>query len=315
MPAVIGATVTDGHVKVHALGTIAEEPDPGSLGWEIGSITKVFTGILLADASIQGDVSIDDPIGLYVPAEVASRLPAPELQPTLADLAAHTSGLPRLPRSWLRQVGKSTDPYAALTEQMVWDVLGPDTVKPKRPRSRYSNYGVGLLGHLLARVAELPYEELVKQTVLVPLGMGASDATGELDVVQGFKKGKQPTPPWTFGAVAAAGAIRSTVADMVRFALAVIEPPEGQLGEAIQLSMQPVFEGRIQKVGLGWQLRPTPPGRPGGTVWHNGGTYGGSSFLAVNPEQRRAVISFGNVGPRLRSPLDSASWKLFDSLD
>jgi CubicO group peptidase (beta-lactamase class C family) len=273
----------------------------------------VFTGILLAEMSLRGEVALDDPIGRYVPAEVAAGMPAPERQPNLADLSAHTSGLPRIPLKWLRRLRGTNDPYSHLAERDVWAVLGPGTVRPRRRRPRYSNYGVGLLGHLLSRAAGTSYKELVHERILAPLRLDSTDfAPG--GVVPGFRR-RTPTPPWTFGALHAAGALRSTAADMIAFAAACIDPPEDTLGEALHLARRRIRGGRFRGLGLGWQLRQAPPGRPpDATVWHNGGTYGGASFLAVDPDHRIAVAAFGNRGPGLTSPLDRASWKLFDDI-
>lgn len=310
MPAVIGATLDGGQVTIRALGTIADEPEPELLVWEIGSITKVFTGILLAEMSIRGEIRLDDPIGAHVPDAVAARLPESDLQPTLSDLASHTSGLSRIPRQWFKRLKGDPDPYSKITQQDVWDVLGAKTLRPRKPRPRYSNYGAGLLGLLLATAAESTYETLVTDRILTPLdmtntGFGATP-------VQGFRKGK-PTPPWTIRSLAGAGAIRSTVADMITFARACIYPPPGSLGSGIRLSRQPVSEGRVQRIGLGWQIR-KKPGKDPDAIWHNGGTFGGSSFLATHPTREIAVVTFGNMGPGLFTPLDRSSWRLYDSL-
>jgi len=315
IPGVVAATLIDGDTEYGGFGTLDHVPNPGALRWEIGSITKVFTGILLTEMSLRGEVALDDPIGLHVPDEVAARMPGLELQPTLSDLSSHTAGLPRIPRQWLKRLKGTDDPYSRLSEQDVWDVLGPATLRPRKRRSRYSNYGAGLLGHLLGRAAGIGYETLVSDRILTPLGLSAT-GFGSTDVVQGYR-GRRPTPPWTFGALQGAGALRSTAADMIAFAGACIEGPDGILGEAMELARQPVYSGRfgLGSVGLGWQMRALPPGRPAGrTTWHNGGTYGGSSFLAVDPERRTAVAAFGNRGPRITSPLDGPSWKLFDGL-
>lgn len=315
IPAIAVGTITGDQVHLAALGTIGDEPAPETLCWEIGSITKVFTGILLAEMSLRGEVGSDDPIGAHAPAEVSARLPAPEDQPTLGDLASHTAGLPRIPRGWLLRFRGSDDPYSQLTEDDVWAQLGPGTRRPSKRKSRYSNYGMGLLGHLLARATGTPYETLITERILDPLGMQRTDPFGATPPVPGFRGGR-PTPPWTFGALQGAGAIRSTIDDMLTFARAVISPPDGLLGEAMGLARQPVHRGRfgVGGVGLGWHLRPAPPGGAPGIVWHNGGTYGASSFLAVDPDRGRAVIAFGNAGPRLHPRLDGPSWKLFDSL-
>jgi CubicO group peptidase (beta-lactamase class C family) len=144
MPAIEVATIVDDRTDVTGYGTIASVA--GS-HWEIGSITKVFTGILFADMCEHGEVGLEDPIGRWVPAEVAERLP--DHQPTLRQLATHTSGLPRLPKGWMRRI-KGPDPYSQLSLQDVWDALGPQTLAPSKERFRYSNFGMGLLGHLLS---------------------------------------------------------------------------------------------------------------------------------------------------------------------
>jgi CubicO group peptidase (beta-lactamase class C family) len=312
-------TLGEDRAAFTALGSVAPEADPASLCWEIGSITKVLTGLLLAEMSLRGEVRLDDPVGRYLPGPVAARLPGAEKQPTLADLATHTSGLPRLPWALIRAVGRSVDPYSALTEEQVFACLGPGTRRPRRPRSRYSNFGMGLLGHLLSHAAGRPYGALVEERLLAPLGMRstAAGACGEgAPVVPGFRKGRL-TPPWTFGALEGAGALRSTAGDLLVFAAACLDPPPGNLGEALTLARRPHRRGRLPfaAVGLGWMLRTRDRRRrPAAVCWHNGGTYGGSSFLAVDSSRGLAVVALGNAGPGLLGPLDGPSWQLLDEL-
>jgi CubicO group peptidase (beta-lactamase class C family) len=135
------------------------------------------------------------------------------------------------------------------------------------------------------------------------------------ETIRGYRRGR-PTPPWTFGALEGAGALRSTVADLLTFARACIGSPGGPIGEAIILSRRPVLRGRwFGGTGLGWQLRTHDrKKRPVEVAWHNGGTYGGSAFLAVDVPRSIAVVSVGNAGPRIVPPLDGPSWALFDDL-
>lgn len=319
VPGIVVGSLHEDRPEVTALGSVAGEPDPASLCWEIGSITKVFTGLLLAEMSLRGEVRLDAPIGGYLPDEAAARLPGPERQPTLADLATHTSGLPRLPWALIRSVRRSPDPYSHLTEEQILACLGPRTRRPRRPRFRYSNFGMGLLGHLLARAAQQPYPTLVEERLLRPLGMAATRAgacgPGSIPV-PGFRRGK-PTPPWTFGALQGAGALRSTAGDLLVFAAACLEPPPGVLGEALTLARRPHRQGRLPfaAAGLGWMLRTGDRHRrSAGVCWHNGGTYGGSSFLAIDPARRLAVVALGNSGPGWLGPLDGPSWRLLDAL-
>ncbi|MCJ7708208.1 MAG: beta-lactamase family protein [Anaerolineales bacterium] len=315
VPGVVVAALAEDRLDVTALGTLDSEGDPASLCWEIGSITKVFTGLLLAEMSIRGEVGLDEPIGRHLPDSVARRLPILDLQPTLTHLATHTAGLPRLPLAIYLRARGSDDPYAKLNEDDVFACLGPKTKLPRRPRMRYSNFGMGLLGHLLARVAGRPYGALIRERVLAPLGMtstAAGDCGDGMAMVQGFRRGR-PTPPWSFGALEGAGALRSTVTDLATFARACIQPPDGTIGEALRLAQQPFHVGRLPfaQMGLGWMLRDA---NDDPTLWHDGGTYGSSSFLAINVRRSIAVISLGNAGPRMTPPLDRPSWALLDSL-
>ncbi|MCB2224549.1 MAG: beta-lactamase family protein [Actinobacteria bacterium] len=311
--------VLDGGVaSFTAGGDLDRAADPGALCWEIGSITKVFTGVLLAEMAGRGEVALDDPVGRHAPAGAAARLPGEAHQPTLRHLATHTSGLPRLPLRMVRAAGRSDDPYAGLSADDVWAHLGPATRLPRRPRHSYSNYGVGLLGHLLERAAGMPYPDLLAERVLDPLGLtatGCDDCRGGGPVVGGFRR-RRETPPWTFGALEAAGALRSTPADMLRFAAACLDAPAGPLGGALEASFGPHHRGRLQRVGLGWQHRVVPPrGGRRPALWHNGGTYGTASFLAIDRERQRAVVAFGNRGPVLASPIDRLGWAVFDGLE
>lgn len=315
---VVTGTLVDGELSFAGMGAFSEDREPEDLCFEIGSITKVFSGILLAEMSLRDEVSLDDPIGEYLPPDVRKRLPARERQPTLSDLSAHTSGLPRIPRAWLFRLRGNDDPYAQLTEAQVFAELGPKSARPSKRRSRYSNFGAGLLGHLLARAGGRRYEDLVVERILRPLDMAATGfvTCGGREIVPGFRRGK-PTPPWTFGALAGAGALRSNAADMLIFARATISPSDGELGDALRLARRPVHTGRFGGVGLGWHLRPEVAerrARTKDTTWHNGGTYGSSSFLAVDVERAIAIIALGNGGPGMRPPLDSPSWDLFDAL-
>ncbi|MEM9032951.1 MAG: serine hydrolase domain-containing protein [Actinomycetota bacterium] len=253
-------------------------------------------------------------MGAHVGDEAAARLPATEQQPTLEDLATHHSGLPNLPLSWVLR-SRGDDPYSKLTPEMVFDRLGPRTRRPQRPKFRYSNLGMGLLGHLLEEAGGRPYVDLLRDRLLEPLGLSATcvgQCAGGAEVVQGMRKGK-PVGPWRFGALAGCGAVRSTPADLVTLARHLLDPPSGPAGDAIRLATEPRRDGsaRDMRIGLGWMLRSAPTGE---AIWHNGGTLGGSSFLAVDREHSTAIVALGNSGPGLRPPLDAPSWAALDEL-
>ncbi len=191
---------------------------PASI-FEIGSITKVFTGTLLADMAQEGLVGLGDRVSLHLPPGV--EMPSRGREITLTDLASHRSGLPAVPRSLLLKalMTRGRDPYAD------WDAARLEAAIPRtRPRREpekrfgYSNYAVGLLGHLLARRAATSYDELVRRRICTPLGLrdtGTSVDGGRL--ATGHKRGGRETPHWQLAALDGAGGLRSTATDLLGF--------------------------------------------------------------------------------------------------
>ena len=137
--------------------------------FEIGSITKVFTAAILADMVARGQVRLDDPVAQLLPATV--KVPSRNgRRITLLDLATQSSGLPRLPTNFAPK--DSANPYADYGDQQLYDFLsGYELPRDPGATYEYSNLGMGLLGHALARKAGMSYEQLVSRRVLAPLGM------------------------------------------------------------------------------------------------------------------------------------------------
>ena len=144
---IVIARSRDGAVEVAAAGSV--EPDAV---FELGSITKAVTGLLLADAVVRGEVALDTTLDRCLPG--ARPL-------ALGDLASHTAGLPRLAWAFVRRsFRRRSDPYAGTTvPELVDDLAGVRLRRRRRPR--YSNLGAALLGQALAARAGAPYEELV----------------------------------------------------------------------------------------------------------------------------------------------------------
>ncbi len=267
----------------------------GTTIYEIGSISKVFTGLLLADAVVQGRVTLDQSAGELLPSVV--KMPDRDGQAiTLGQLSTHVSGLPRLPNNM--KFADPENPYADYTEELLFQFLdGHSLRRLPGKRMEYSNLGVGLLGALLAREAESSYADLVRNRIANPLGM--SDTVIKVDeknrdrlaiphTVDGIA-----TKNWDLGALAGAGAIRSTGDDMIRFAGAILDPPEVELSDAIELAwkvQQPAVGKNDFDMGLGWHVA-----RDGATRWHNGQTGGYHSMLMVNRDHDVAVVVLANT--------------------
>jgi CubicO group peptidase (beta-lactamase class C family) len=276
--------------------------------FQVGSVTKVFTALLLADMAERGEVRLSDPAARYLPGARDAADPV-----TLADLATHTSGLPRLPGGlfWSARLSPR-DPYARYPES--WFLRAARralrTGSGGSPYA-YSNFGYGLLGYLLGRAAGSDYETLVATRVCGPLGL--AETTFEVPGLsrdlraQGHTAGR-PVPDWRMRTLAGAGALYSTAADLARFLRACLaasdgSAPDGPLAPAIRATLaprQPVPGGDI---GLAWHHTRHGDHR---IIWHNGMTGGFSAMVALDPDRALGVAALANSGGHPPSPLDAA---------
>jgi CubicO group peptidase (beta-lactamase class C family) len=215
---------------------------------------------------------------------------------TLQHLATHTSGLPRLPDNI--QFKDLTNPYAAYTVDEMYEFLkGHKLAHAPGKNGEYSNLGMGLLGHLLAREAGTSYENLLHDRIAKPLHM--TDTTISLNEEQRSRFAPphmgdgQPAANWDIPTLAGAGAIRCTAGDMLKYAEANLSPPDGDIGKAINLAWelhQPPLEQSQFAMGLGWHIA-----RDGQTRWHNGQTGGYHAVMYVNRPLEVGVVLLTNT--------------------
>ena len=248
--------------------------------FEIGSLTKVLGALLLAALAEEGRVALDEPAADCLPGWSVSR------RITLEQLATHTSGLPRLGLHLLGRTAQFADnPYAAVTVEDVRVAVRRAWRRP-RGRFRYSNLGAALLGHALAARAGTAWEDALRDRVLGPLGM-ARTATHLLPVQP--HRGGRPVPPWSLAALPAAGALRSTAPDLVRFLRAQLGDAPADLGAAIaSTQVARAADGEGGHVGLGWMIDRD-------VLWHDGETGGSVSYVAVDGRRSRAVVVLANT--------------------
>ena len=293
----------------------ASEPAPIDANsiFEIGSVTKVFTATLLADMVEQGLVRLDDPVQDHLPDDV--RMPIRGRPITLCDLATQTSGLPRLPPGLFRRsLRRRDDPYAGFSEQDILDALAKTRLKA-RPgaRLRYSNFGFGLLGYVLARRAEASYNELVRDRLGSPLDLADTGIEVSGDASHRFAEGHnrrgRSVPHWHLGALAGAGGLRSTVNDLLRFLELQLAEPATRLARAARETHEPrARRGRLEQ-GLAWVSLPLR-GDPRRILWHNGGTGGSRSFLGFVPDTSLGVVVLSNSA---RS-VDAIGFRILESI-
>jgi CubicO group peptidase (beta-lactamase class C family) len=273
-------------------GAGSAAPDGASI-YEIGSITKVFTGILLARMVGDGRVGLDDPITQYVPAGTAIAPAAQSI--TLRQLATHTSGLPRLPANLEATVKDMNDPYADYTiDDLYASLADVKLAEGAGKTSEYSNYGVSLLGQLLAEKEGRPYAELVEEWITGPLALDdtvlALSESQQARLVGGRTPQGEPTSAWTFQGAAPAGALRSTADDLLAFLAANLDPAQGVLGR----SHSELFAQEGMAVAYCWLITTLPDGQQ--VYWHNGGTGGYVSFLGFDKQRGIGVVVLSNHG-------------------
>lgn len=264
--------------------------------FEIGSITKVFTSLLLAKYVLEGVLDPDAPLSRYLP-EACRVASASGREPTLRLLANHHSGLPRMPTNLRPATG--LDPYRGYENEQLWAFLAELELRREPGASyEYSNLAVGLLGQLVARAAGTEYETLVERDLLVPLGMTNSafrpDRAQLTRLARGHAASGLPVPSWHFDALAPAGALRSSMRDMLRFASACLAPTPG-FERILALTLADRRRvGEAIEVGLGWHVTKEPGSAEPALVWHNGQTGGYRSFLGLQPGRGTAIVVLTN---------------------
>jgi D-alanyl-D-alanine-carboxypeptidase/D-alanyl-D-alanine-endopeptidase len=281
--------------------------------FEIGSITKVFTATVVADMVEEGLVALNDPAQQYLPGVDLAVRGRPI---TLGDLATHTSGLPRLPKGFLRHWWRHrANPYGAYGfEQLSRDVARTHPHRAPGGRWRYSNLGFGLLGNaLVAPAGAESYEELVRERIGRPLGLEETfvevPAAEAPRFAQGHSRRGRVVPHWDIPSLAGAGALRSTARDMLAFLRLHRDAPRSRLGRAARLTQQPRARRGRASIGLGWIILPLR-GRPHTVLFHNGGTGGFRSFAGLVRETQVAVVVLSNSA---RS-VDAIGFRLLEAL-
>jgi CubicO group peptidase (beta-lactamase class C family) len=275
--------------------------------FEIGSITKVFTSLLLADMARRKEVALDDPVARHLPD--GFRLPVRDgREITLADLATHTSGLPRFPPIRASSLATFFDAVARYSVQDLQAWLAD--FQPARAAGaawEYSNAGYALLGMALAHRGGQPFETLLQTRVMEPIGLRETTfhptAAMQRRLAQSHDPSLEPVPPLDIGIFAAAGSLRSTPRDLSRFAVAILPGSSSGIATDEQLLLSVRRAAPIGGVqALGWEVLEAPGGA---FVSKDGVTSGQAASMVFDPDARRAIIVFSNTLPNLRGSTPS----------
>ena len=251
--------VNDKGSKIISYGKLSQDnsqkPD-GNTVFEIGSITKVFTSILLADMVERKELKLSDPIRKFLPESV--KVPTRDgKEITLLHLATHTSGLPRLPANLAPE--DMNNPYADYTVEQMYEFLSSYTLtRGIGAKYEYSNFGAGLLGHILALKAGMDYETLVMTRICGPLKMNSTriKLSTELQtrMSTGHDQAGKTATNWEIPTLAGAGALRSTTNDMLNFVAANLGLIKSDLSPAMQKThlIRNLISVNNLEIGLGW---------------------------------------------------------------
>lgn len=284
------------------------DPRPlnGDTVFEIDSITKVFTGLLLTDMVARGEVALTDPVAKYLPRDVG----VPERggrQITLLDLVTHHSGLPQLP---LNAPLYEQDPIGNYTVDQLYSMLAAYHLESD-PGTQYfySNVGFGLLGHALSLRAGMDFQQLLEARITAPLRMADTrisltpEMNKKLAIGHAYYR-MAPTSAWDYGVLAGAGGLRSTANDLLKFLAACLGYTKTPLAGAMAAMLetrQPTGELGTE-VALAWHIQtPNRCGRSGCEpmgmefVVHGGGSFGYTSFLGFDPKSRVGVVVLSNA--------------------
>jgi CubicO group peptidase (beta-lactamase class C family) len=242
---------------------------------EAGSITKTFTAYVLLKVLQQKNISDRTSIITYLPDSVQTNKGLKAI--TFLHLLNHTSGLPRMPDNIEATSTNQLQPYENYGDNNLYSYLKTCKAKPSE-QSNYSNLGAGLAGVLAAKISGLSYEELLQQYIIKPFGIQITNALNEPNTpnkAQGFME-KEAVPYWNMSVLSPAGGVKCNAAAMLTYLQNISLPLAENKSIVDSLTATTVALSPIMSIGRAWHTyerknKPT-------IYWHNGGTFGFSTF-------------------------------------
>lgn len=268
-----------------------QELNGGSV-FEIGSITKTFTALLLQDMVERGEMRLDDPVAAYLPKSV--RMPTHNgKEITLANLAAQDSGLPFNAKN----LSSGENPFADYTADKLYDFLANYTLtNDPGAKFEYSNLGMGLLGHVIALKAGTNYESLVADRICRPLRMNETRITllpgMNARLARGHNAAGKVVSNWDFQALAGCGALRSTANDLLKYVSAQLGLTRSSLTPLLEKTQVIRHRGDpfFGDTAMPWVDQGQSAQTGMELLGHAGGTAGYSTFIGFDRQHRRGVV-------------------------
>lgn len=305
-PDVVLAVSRDGRRTVVTGGTSSGRDLPvprEQLRYETGSVTKTFTGLLLARLAQEERLDPGRPVSSFLRLGAVGQGESGRAGETVTPfhLMTHTSGLPGLPRTFRRHVRRHSDnPFASSTHAQLRTAFDLHRQRARAgTRWRYSNFGVALLGPVLTAATGASFDRLVTDHVLGPLGLTATGAVHEPDAdATGHGSGSRlPLPPFDPGAFASAGALRATPDDLLTYLEAQLDPGRcPELESALRRAQEPLLRRGLRRREthtLSWFRHASGSGP---VLFHSGATPGTETFIGFRPSTATAVVACATRG-------------------
>ena len=290
--------VKNGEVYITGRGVKEEggETPDGSTLFEIGSVGKLFCASALQIGVTKGDFDWNDSIAVYL--NSPDLMVAPTCAARLIHLATHTSGFPSLPQLLIDKVTNEKNPYLDISIEDVYQYLGTCSENKPVGNYAYSNFGMGVLGHILELKYEKSHEQIVKESICQPLQMNNTTITlnahHQKNIAQPHDEKGNPTPIWEDKVLTGAGSFLSTAEDMLKFIQANLDKEYHPISSQLIACQQPQLKGEM---GLGWHFSNSWMDKLmtySGILWHNGGTGGSGSLLAIDPKHQTGLVILSN---------------------
>ncbi len=309
-----------GKTYVKGYGTIKKDerlqPNNTTI-MELASTSKLFTSCVLQILCDEGTLNLDEKIYDLLKNKV--ELPPIARKTTLRQLATHTSGFPALPESFILKMTDENNPYKNLSTQDLYDYLKDCVGKKSEGKFEYSNFGMGLLGHIMELKTNKKFEDLVKEKLLSKLQMNNTfitpDSKQQPKIAQGYNEAGAPNPIWEDHVLTGAGSFMSDATDMIAFIRANLGAHHSPVSASL---LKTHTQQTNRATGLGWMLPSSIDKFIGNKhiLWHNGIAGGYASFIAIDKQAQCGIIVLSNTakditlfGMKMIRIVHTQSWK------
>jgi CubicO group peptidase (beta-lactamase class C family) len=257
--------------------------------FEAGSITKTFTAFVVESVLRDNKINETTSIVEFLPDSLRTNKSLAHI--TFLRLLNHTSGLPRLPDNFASEgEGEDMQPYKFYTEKKLFAYLKKAEIKNEN-KNEYSNLGNALAGVIAARIAKKSYQKLLEQYIFVPFKMKdeEKDLLKNKNKSQGYFEGNTKVDYWDMNVLSPAGGLKCSAAEMIKYLQNISNPTNEETKKIVDSLLSPtVAMSPRKRIGRAWhtfEQKDKPV-----VYWHNGGTYGFSTFVGFIRGTNKKVI-------------------------